>query len=83
MSYCLKCGEPLEEHKHLTDVEFASVTEAFVERLRSEMGRAGCNDVFASEFGDSVARRFHSDYAVLEAWEERLPAPPKPEKEEA
>ena len=70
VSDCPKCGEPLEQHEHLTPEEFAAVTETWIDRLRSAMGRAGCNDVFPDEFPDSVVGRFHSDLAVLEAWEE-------------
>ncbi len=72
MSDCPKCGEPLDQHEHLTDEEFAEVTEAFVERLSSAMGSAGCNDVFPEEFGESVAQKFRFDQQVLEAWEEKL-----------
>lgn len=69
---CPRCGRPIEDHQHLTDDEFKAVTKAWIARLRDEMGRAGCNDVFAGEFPESVAKKFHFDLEVLEAWEERL-----------
>jgi hypothetical protein len=53
----------------LTPEEYESATVTFVERLRNAMSTSGCNDVFADEFGAPIARKYRSDYDVLEAWE--------------
>lgn len=58
----------MSEPSKLTKLEFESITDAWVERLRDGMSRAGCNDSFPSEFPLAVCTRYPSDFQVLEAW---------------
>jgi len=62
------CGERCERVPGLSPEEFEAVTAAFVVRLNDAMAHAGCNDLFPSEFPESVCGRFDSDRGVLAAW---------------
>jgi hypothetical protein len=47
-----------EMSEKLTKLEFESITDAWVNRLAEQMGWAGCNDSYPSEFPEGVCERF-------------------------
>jgi hypothetical protein len=61
---------PLRIHRTRDCIEALGPARAraFIERLSSEMNRAGCNDVFLEEFPQSVCDRFDTDFGVLAAF---------------